>query len=237
MKWAAARHEVADPRGAAVHETSTKKAANHDGEWLETATATLREAMRESGVTLDFAMREQLALGLGNEIVRRALERELQEQADAEPTEVVVGGETYRRHQRGRVPYHSLVGSLCVSRRSCRMCSQRNGPTVVPLELTSMLVSRATPAMSYVVAHASSRHRKGSSAGEPITNVPAGTRHFRSRHRGANPPASPASLATTTRPHPLRSRRVTGGPARQALRDRPCRGSTRARRCQGWHSE
>ena len=68
-----------------------KKAANHNGEWLEVAVASMREVLRNDGATLDFAGREEMALGLGNEIVRRALERELQEQADAEPRDGRVG--------------------------------------------------------------------------------------------------------------------------------------------------
>jgi hypothetical protein len=52
----------------------------------------------------------------------------------------------------GTVPYHSLCGTVEVDRPIYRKDGERNGPTVVPLELAAGLVERATPALAYRIA-------------------------------------------------------------------------------------
>ena len=49
--------------------------------------------------------------------------------------------------------YQNLVGPLHVSRPTYRRSDERNGPTVVPLELAAGLVESATPARAERVAH------------------------------------------------------------------------------------
>src|SRR5882762_114924 len=80
-----------------------------------------------AAVTGSFEEREAKALQLGNEIVRRWLERELQSIADEIADEVVVAGERYRRHDRGTRRYHTLCGTVVVSRESYRFVGIHNG--------------------------------------------------------------------------------------------------------------
>jgi hypothetical protein len=63
-----------------------------------------------------------------------------------------IGGVTYRRLQAATVAYHSLCGTVEVSRWLYRKQGVRNGPTVVPLELAAGLMERATPALAYRIA-------------------------------------------------------------------------------------
>jgi hypothetical protein len=48
--------------------------------------------------------------------------------------------------------YHSLCGPLEIRRATYREVGERNGPTVVPLELATGLIEGATPALAYRVA-------------------------------------------------------------------------------------
>jgi hypothetical protein len=106
-------------------------------------------AMANSGGT--FEQREAAALKLGNELVRRWLEGELQQMALEFGDEVVVDGQRYRRHDGGTQRYHTLSGSIAVSRESYRLVGIHNGPCVVPLELRAGLVEHATPALAFSV--------------------------------------------------------------------------------------
>jgi hypothetical protein len=98
-----------------------------------------------------FEEREAKALSLGNELVRRWIEQELQAMADQFGEEVVVAGERYRRHDRGARRYHTLCGAVVVSRASYRLVGIHNGPTIVPLELRAGLNENATPALAFSV--------------------------------------------------------------------------------------
>jgi hypothetical protein len=99
-----------------------------------------------------FAQRERAMLEVANEICRQLMAADLQRIAQSHSDEVVVGGERYRRHERGVVAYHTLCGDVEVERCSYRLARVRNGPTIVPLEVEAGLVEGATPALAYSVA-------------------------------------------------------------------------------------
>ncbi len=63
-----------------------------------------------------------------------------------------IDGERYRRHISCTVRYHSLCGSVEISRATYRKASVRNGATVVPLDLVTGMVEGATPALAYRIA-------------------------------------------------------------------------------------
>lgn len=65
---------------------------------------------------------------------------------------LLIGGERYSRVEGGTVGYHSLCGTVEIERPIYRKDGERNGPTVVPLELAAGLVERATPALAYRIA-------------------------------------------------------------------------------------
>jgi hypothetical protein len=100
-----------------------------------------------------FTCREQVAMMLTNEVVRSLLEEELQSLADEFGERVAVQGVVYQKHEPGTGKYHSLCGTLNVTRCTYRQVGVRNGPTVVPVELVAGIAERATPAMAYSVAH------------------------------------------------------------------------------------
>lgn len=120
---------------------------------LENLVEMLGHAIETATDSVQFGLREQFALQLTNEVVRRRLERDLQETADGLDEELLVNGRRYRQHLEGTVHYHSLCGPLAVRRHTYREVGVRNGPTVVPLELVAGIVEGATPAMSYSIAH------------------------------------------------------------------------------------
>jgi hypothetical protein len=99
-----------------------------------------------------FADRERAVLAAANDACRLALETTLQATAEAQPDQVRVDGVRYERHHEGTVVYHSLCGSLEVRRATYRETGERNGPTVVPLDLATGLIEGATPALAYRVA-------------------------------------------------------------------------------------
>lgn len=98
-----------------------------------------------------FEEREAVALKLGNELVRRWIERELGEMAQHFGDEVIVEGQRYRRHAEGTRQYHTLGGPVEVRRASYRLVGVHNGPTVIPLELRAGLRENATPALAFSV--------------------------------------------------------------------------------------
>ena len=106
-----------------------------------------------AGPEASFKTLEGTALRVGDLALRAVLEKRLQAVSDslAEAEDLLVDGEAYHRHEEGEVTYHSLCGPLTVRRCTYRKSDQRNGPTVVPLELACTLVERATPALGYSV--------------------------------------------------------------------------------------
>jgi hypothetical protein len=101
-----------------------------------------------------FSRREQVALELTNEAVRRMLEQDLQQRADRQAPELLIDGVRCRQHEPGTVAYHSLCGPLRIRRYTYRAVGVRNGPTLAPLELETGLIEGATPALAYDVAQA-----------------------------------------------------------------------------------
>jgi hypothetical protein len=99
-----------------------------------------------------FGDQEAAWLAAANDACRLALEAALQQTADAQPERVQIAGTVYERHQDGTAAYHSLCGTLHVRRATYRKTGERNGPTVVPLELAAGVIEGATPALAYRVA-------------------------------------------------------------------------------------
>lgn len=95
---------------------------------------------------------ESTTLTSANEVTQQVLAQQLQTIEQSFGDEVRVNGDRYRRHQPGEGVYHSLCGDLKVNRYTYRLASKRNGPTVVPLELTTGIIYGATPAFAFAVA-------------------------------------------------------------------------------------
>jgi hypothetical protein len=112
-----------------------------------------RAELRERAAGGDFAGHERAALRLANELVHAELTAALEDLVDAHGDEDVwVDGERYRLHAWGTGRYHSLVGTLAVSRPTFRKVGERNGATVVPLELAAGLMERTSPALAERIA-------------------------------------------------------------------------------------
>lgn len=107
----------------------------------------------EIGSDESFAGLEDRALEVSNEAVRRvlsdALHRIEEELGDGD---VLIKGERYTPHGRGKGKYPSLVGWLVVPRTNYRKVGVRNGPTAIALDLAAGLVEGMTPALAERVA-------------------------------------------------------------------------------------
>ncbi len=138
-----------------VHEVEFKSNGNE----AEVAMADLVRALRRAvevqvGAEASFEDREVTALDVANESTRQFLEQELQEMSDSYEDEILIGGVLHRRsHDPGQGMYHSLCGPLHPYRATYRPVGERNGPTVVPLELEAGIAEGATPALAYNIAH------------------------------------------------------------------------------------
>jgi hypothetical protein len=104
-----------------------------------------------SGPEDEFAVYEEITLAVANAATKEVLRRRLQALADGLAKDLLIHGKHYREHEVGTVGYHSLVGTLPISRATHREVGVRNGPSVVPLELLAGLIERATPALAYSV--------------------------------------------------------------------------------------
>lgn len=128
------------------------------GNEAEAAMADLTRAVRRAvesrlGPDATFGDREAATLNVTNEASRRYFEQTLQELSDSYRDELLIDGVLHRRsHDAGAGLYHSLCGSLHVMRATYRRFGERNGPTVVPVELEAGLVERGTPALGYSIA-------------------------------------------------------------------------------------
>jgi hypothetical protein len=128
------------------------------GNTAEVAMADLVRAVRrvvecQVKAEASFGDREAAALRVTNEATRQYLVQELQAMSDGYADELLIDGVLFRRcHNPGEGLYHSLNGLLPVMRATYRPVGQRNGPTVVPLELEAGLVERSTPALGYSIA-------------------------------------------------------------------------------------
>lgn len=137
--------------------TLPQVAANDNTDAYETAILEASSALRRArqakvAASATFAEREVALLEAANVACRIDLQGDLQATADAEPQQLYAGGVLYERHQDGSADYHSLCGSMRIRRATYRKVGERNGPTVVPLELAAGLIERGTPALAYRVA-------------------------------------------------------------------------------------
>lgn len=137
--------------------TLPQLAANDNRDEYSAALVQARDALRrladvKVGASAEFAGREVALLEAANEACRVEIGVELQSTADALPARLLVDGVPYERHQEGSAEYHSLCGAVPVGRATYRKVGERNGPTVVPLELAAGIIERATPALAYRVA-------------------------------------------------------------------------------------
>ena len=120
---------------------------------IEEAQRALRRAVAARVPTdASFGDQEVALLAAANDTCRLELERTLQVTADAQPDRVQIDGTVYARHEAGAAAYHSLCGPLYVRRATYRKTGERNGLTVVPLELAAGLIEGATPLLAYRVA-------------------------------------------------------------------------------------
>ena len=128
-----------------------------NGEQYQRGLARARRGLEEAlagrlPAEASFADRERAVLTAANDVCRLMLEATLQATADAQPDRVRIEGTEYARHEVGTGTYHSLCGPLAVRRATYREVGERNGPTVVPLELAAGVIEGATPALAFRVA-------------------------------------------------------------------------------------
>lgn len=102
---------------------------------------------------LAFEDEGSILLEATNGAVRAQLAKRLRSLSEGFGDEIKVDGILYRRHHPGSARYFSLCGVIDVQRWTYRRVGQRNGPTVVPIELAAGLVQCATPALGYALAH------------------------------------------------------------------------------------
>lgn len=115
-------------------------------------------ALRLAGENASFEDFEAMTLAISRESDRLTLQDQLQETEDTFGDAVAVNGKIYVRHEPGRIAYHSLCGTLNLTRATYRQTGVRNGPTVVPLDLAAGLIERGTPAMAKAVAVGYAKH-------------------------------------------------------------------------------
>lgn len=131
----------------------TERARNDNDDPITAIANAIERAIDNRPDSFTFGTCERRALEVTNEAVRIVLERALQRLADADPLVVHHDVGVYKRHEPATVKYHSLCGPLMVRRWTFRRMGERNGPTIVPLELRAGLMENATPALAYAVAH------------------------------------------------------------------------------------
>jgi len=125
---------------------------------LEVAKADLVRALdrvvkAKLGSGSSFAQQEVAALAASSEATRDYCDQQLQRMSDSYGEDLLINGIHYRRsHEPGQGFYHSLCGALHPFRATYRQVGERNGPTVVPLELEAGLVEASTPALAYSIA-------------------------------------------------------------------------------------
>jgi hypothetical protein len=138
-----------------VHQLRIEGKKNDAEQAMVDLTSAMRQAVDKMlGPDTSFGEREAATLRAANEATRRCLEQALREMSDAYADELLIDGVLHRRsHDRSMGHYHSLNGMLNVPRATYRRVGERNGPTVVPLELEAGIVERATPALGYSIAN------------------------------------------------------------------------------------
>ena len=137
-----------------VHQESVNRKGNETTMAKADLTRALRRVVEaELRLGASFAQREVVALVATDEAIREYTEEELQMMSDCYDDDLLIEGQHYRRsHNPGDGHYHSLCGELHVTRAIYRRVGERNGPTVVPLELEAGITEGATPALGYSIA-------------------------------------------------------------------------------------
>ncbi len=130
-----------------------------DDQTLHTISQLTRGLARKlAGENASFEDFEATTLAISLESDRLALQDQLQEIEDTFGDAVAINRQTYVRHELGDILYHSLCGTLNVTRATYRQTGVRNGPTVVPLDLAAGLIERGTPAMAKAIALGYAKH-------------------------------------------------------------------------------
>lgn len=137
-----------------MDEHSASEIISSSSEFLDVVATSFDELVVGSA---SFAVAETHLLSLANEVVRRALTRRLQRIADQCGDDFVLKGARFRKHLPGDVEYHSLCGTIEITRYSYRQVGVHNGPTIVPLDIQAGLIENATPALAFSSAHGYAR--------------------------------------------------------------------------------
>jgi hypothetical protein len=124
----------------------------------ELARALCRAVEVKVGAHASFEAREVAALALTNEATRLFLRGDLMAIAERHGEQVEVDGVIYQRHQPGTVRYFSLCGALEIERWTYRAVGERNGATIVPMELEAGIVEHGTPALGFRIALGYAKH-------------------------------------------------------------------------------
>ena len=134
----------------AAEKDNTKKSSSR----IEAAVKALTEAvMEELPADANFREFEKVLLETSNEVERRVLSNQLEWISRRYDIDfLMIDGIKYKRHELGEVEYHSLCGSMKISRYTYRQVGIHNGPTVVPMDLAAGLMERATPALAFRAA-------------------------------------------------------------------------------------
>lgn len=137
-----------------VHQGPVNRKGNEEEVAKTDFTRALRRLVETKlGPNATFAEHEIAAMAVSNEAIRELSEELLQKMSAGYDDELLIDGAHYKRsHDAARGIYHSLCGSLHVERSTYRRIGERNGPTVVPLELEAGIVESATPALGYSIA-------------------------------------------------------------------------------------
>ena len=135
---------------ATAEKNNTKKKESR----IQAAVKALTVAVSEElPADAEFGEFEKLLLETSNEVDRRILSSRLEGIARRyEMDFVMIDGIRYKRHEVGEVNYHSLCGSMTISRYTYRQVGVHNGPTVIPLDLSAGVIERATPALAFRAA-------------------------------------------------------------------------------------
>ena len=135
---------------ATESEYNTKKTSSVFEKAVQALTSAVLENVSEE---IGFEEFEKLLFEVSNEVERQILSRRLEAVANRYETDFIrVDEKRYKRHEFGEVEYHSLCGSMKISRYTYRQVGIHNGPTIVPLDLAAGLIEKATPALAFRAA-------------------------------------------------------------------------------------
>jgi len=138
--------------GTVIHVEFKSKDNEYENAMSELVQALRKVIDLSVGTEASFSQKEVATLAASNQASRQFFEQTLQEMADGYDDDLLIDGVRYKRsHKPGQGNYHSLCGPLKVRRATYRLVGERNGPTVVPLELEAGLVEHATRALSYSI--------------------------------------------------------------------------------------